>query len=346
MKILVTGSAGHLGEAIIMQLQEMRHAEIVGVDILQSSLTTNVGSITDRAFVRGCMTGVDAVYHTATLHKPHVATHSRQQFIDTNVTGTLNLLEEAVLLPNPPVFIYTSTTSVFGDALEPSSPSEPAVWITEETVPVPKNIYGVTKIAAEDLCQLFHRNQKLDCIILRTSRFFPEEDDSEKTRKAYSDQNAKGNEYLHRRVEIQDCVNAHLLAAQRARSISFGKYIISATTPFVPNNEDMTLLRKDPAAVICKYVPCFQEAYEGAGWVMSDDISRVYDNTKARTELGWSPKYDFEYICKLLLSQKSLNSDSGDGYDIISPRAKMIGRKDYHPNLYTPLGAPYPVEQV
>jgi nucleoside-diphosphate-sugar epimerase len=57
--------------------------------------------------------------------------------------------------------------------------------------PVPKNIYGVTKAAAEDLCQLFHRNQKLPCLVLRTSRFFPEEDDNRKVRETYSDANVK-----------------------------------------------------------------------------------------------------------------------------------------------------------
>ena len=62
--------------------------------------------------------GVRAVYHAATLHKPHVATHSRQDFVDTNITGTLNLLEEAVAA-GVEAFVFTSTTSVFGDALTP-----------------------------------------------------------------------------------------------------------------------------------------------------------------------------------------------------------------------------------
>ena len=104
------------------------------------------------------MAGVEAVLHAATLHKPHVATHSRQEFVDTNVTGTLNLLEEAAAA-GVGAFVFTSTTSVFGDALVPP-PGAPAAWITEDVVPVPKNIYGVTKVAAEDLCQLFHRNQR------------------------------------------------------------------------------------------------------------------------------------------------------------------------------------------
>jgi UDP-glucose 4-epimerase len=55
------------------------------------------------------MNGVQAVFHTATLHKPHIATHSRQDFVDTNVTGTLNLLEEAAAA-GVASFVYTSTT--------------------------------------------------------------------------------------------------------------------------------------------------------------------------------------------------------------------------------------------
>src|SRR5438067_6035395 len=114
------------------------------------------------------MSGVEAVLHAATLHKPHVATHSRQAFVDTNVTGTLNVLEEAASA-GVERLVFTSTTSAFGAALTPP-PGHPAAWITEDVIPVPKNIYGVTKIAAEHLCELFHRNQGLPCIILRTWR--------------------------------------------------------------------------------------------------------------------------------------------------------------------------------
>jgi nucleoside-diphosphate-sugar epimerase len=92
MRILVTGSAGHLGEALMRTLPAAGH-DPVGVDINPSPFTHHVGSIAEREMVKRCMRGVDAVVHTATLHKPHVATHSRQDFVDTNVTGTLNLLE-------------------------------------------------------------------------------------------------------------------------------------------------------------------------------------------------------------------------------------------------------------
>jgi UDP-glucose 4-epimerase len=160
MRVLVTGSSGHLGEALVRTLRRLNH-EVVSIDMLESPFTTRTGSITERGVVQSCLPGVQVVFHAATLHKPHVATHSRQDFIDTNITGTLQLLEEAVAA-GVETFVFTSTTSVFGDALVPPA-GAPAAWVTEEIAPVPKNIYGVTKAAAEDLCQLFYRNQRLAC---------------------------------------------------------------------------------------------------------------------------------------------------------------------------------------
>ena len=93
-----------------------------------------------------------------------------QPFVDVNVTGTLNLLEGALAFGLRAHF-FTSTTSPFGDSLSPPPPP-PAAWITEDVVPVPKNIYAVTEVAAEDLCQLLQRNHGLLALLLRTSRFF------------------------------------------------------------------------------------------------------------------------------------------------------------------------------
>ena len=121
------------------------------------------------------MAGATKVVHTATLHKPHVGSHSRQAFIDTNVTGTLNVLTEA-RETNVKSVVFTSSTSAFGRALTPGE-GAPAAWITEDVAPVPRNIYGVTKTAAESLCELVWRDHGLPCLILRTSRFFPEDDD-------------------------------------------------------------------------------------------------------------------------------------------------------------------------
>lgn len=162
-------------------------------------------------------------------------------------------------------FVFTSTTSFFGDGLVPPA-GTPAAWVTEEVAPVPKNVYGVTKAAAEDLCQLFHRNQRLACIVLRTSRFFPEEDDNRGVRAAYSDDNVKVNEYLYRRVEIEDVVSAHLLAAKHAPAIGFRKYIVSATTPFLP--DDLADLPVNAPLVVRRRVPDYEAEYERRGWKM------------------------------------------------------------------------------
>src|SRR5215467_4253426 len=297
MRVLVTGSAGHLGEALVRCLRNTNH-EGVGLDILKSGFTSIAGSIVDRALVEQSMRGIDAVLHTATLHKPHVVTHARQEFIDTNITGTLNLLEAAVST-GVRSFIFTSTTSAFGRALTPP-PGAPATWVTEDVTPVPRNIYGVTKTAAEDLCCLFHRTQGLACLILRTSGFFPEEDDNKQTRLAYDDLNVKANEYIYRRVELDDVVSAHLLALERAPSIGFGRYIISATTPFLP--DDLLDLRTNAPLVVARRVPGYEAEYERRGWKMFPGIERVYVNERARTELGWRPKYDFAYVLDRLRS--------------------------------------------
>ena len=325
MRYLVTGSSGHLGEALVRTLRS--GYDVVGIDIVASPFTTCTGSIADRSLVDQCMHGVDVVLHAATLHKPHVATHSRQEFIDTNITGTLYLLEAAVAA-GVQSFIYTSTTSVFGDALIPP-PGQPAAWITEDVTPVPKNIYGVTKAAAEDLCQLFHRNQQLPILVLRTSRFFPEEDDNPELRRTFSDDNLKANEYLHRRVDIEDVVSAHLLAAERAPSIGFAKYIVSATTPFLP--DDLPRLRSDAPSVVRQRVPAYEPLWRRLGWTMYPTLDRVYINPRARAELGWQPRYDFPFIVSCLEA----------GEDFRSPLARAIGSKGYHAETFA--HGPYPV---
>ena len=318
MKILVTGSSGHLGEALMRVLRE-QGKDVLGIDILPSPYTDQTGSIADKNFVRKNMQGISHVLHTATLHKPHVATHEQQQFIDTNITGTLNLLEASVE-NGVRSFIFTSTTSTFGDALTPGH-DMPAAWITEDVVPIPKNIYGVTKTAAEDLCQLFYRNHHLPCLVLKTSRFFPEEDDDSAIATNYEDANAKANEYLYRRVDTEDVVSAHLLAMEKAPLIGFSKYIISATTQF--EKDHLRALRINAHEVVKSLYPDFERIYVGLGWKMFPTVGRVYVNKKAREELGWLPKYDFGYILDKLKA----------GTDFKSELAELIGSKGYHRSL-------------
>jgi len=296
-------------------LQEAGQAA-VGLDITPSPFTVRVGSVMDPAFVRDAVRGASAVIHAATLHKPHVATHSRQDFVDVNVTGTLTLLEAAVDA-RVSAFVYTSTTSVFGDALRPA-PGEPAAWITEEVQPVPRNIYGLTKLAAETFCEHFHRAHGLPVTILRTSRFFPEPDDDPAMRELYGVANAQANEITHRRADIADVASAHLAALARTPTLGFGRYIISATTPFSQN--DLADLRSDAAGVVRNRFPEADALFAERRWRLPGRLERVYVNARARADLGWRPKYDFRHVLDCLAA----------GIDFRSPLAVAIGVKGYH----------------
>ncbi|TWB07274.1 UDP-glucose 4-epimerase [Bradyrhizobium stylosanthis] len=326
MTILVTGSAGHLGEAILRTLRG-RGSPARGIDLKPSPFTDAVGSIVDPGFVREQMDGITAVIHSATLHKPHVATHSKQDFVDTNVTGTLNLLEAAVAA-GVKSFVFTSTTSAFGSQLRPEA-GQAAVWVTEDLTSVPKNIYGTTKLMAESLCELFFRERGLPVVVLRTSRFFPEDDDDPAMRSDYALDNAQANELLYRRLDIADAVSAHLLAVERAQKIGFGRYIVSATSPF--EQRHLASLAFDAAGVVRELHPDCEALYVARGWRLFPQIDRVYVNERARRELGWRPEFDFAHVLRSLR----------DGRDFRSALAREVGAKGYHDTLFD--DGPYPV---
>jgi len=326
VRILVTGSAGHLGEGLMRTLVQSEH-EAVGLDINESPFTQRVGSIAERAFVEDCVRGVEVILHTATLHKPHIETHSRQDFVDTNITGTLNLLEAAVAA-GVKVFVFTSTTSTFGRALVPAR-GEPASWITEAVVPLPKNIYGITKLAAENLCELFHRKSGLPCVVLRTARFFPEDDDNRHLRNAFDNDNLKVNELLYRRADLEDVVTAHLLAIGKAPALGFDRFVISSDSPFT--REDLPELHTHPERVVQRLFPGQEAVYRKRGWSLPSVIDRVYVNERARTHLGWQPRYTFDYALRQL----------GTNQDYRSPLALAVGAKGYHSQTF--VDEPYPV---
>jgi nucleoside-diphosphate-sugar epimerase len=326
MTILVTGSAGHLGEALVRRLRADGSA-VRGLDIKPSPFTDVVGSITDPAVVERAMDGATVVLHTATLHKPHVATHPASDFVDTNIKGTLALLERAAAI-EVGAFVFTSTTSAFGAAL--TAGKDEAAWITEDVRPVPKNIYGVTKVAAEDLCELYHRKRALPVVVLRTSRFFPEDDDDAARRQMYPLANMQAMELLYRRVDIADVVDAHLLASARAHAVGFDRLIVSATTPFM-RAEARALRHHFPDAVAAHF-PDAAALFQARGWRTLQGIDRVYDNSRARELLAWQPKHDFAHALASIRA----------GKDFRSAMAIAVGVKGYHDSAFDE--GPYPVE--
>jgi UDP-glucose 4-epimerase len=185
-------------------------------------------------------------------------------------------------------FVFTSTTSLMISreirAGEPGG-AERAVWITEEMAPLlPRNIYGVTKLAGEHLCRLFHQEHGLPVVVLRTSRFFPEADDGAyETRLA--EENIKANELLFRRLTVEDAAESHVVALACAPAIGYDEFIVSAPPPFRP--EDGEELIDQAPAVVERYFPRYREVYDRLGWSMFPSIDRVYDPGKAARRLGF-----------------------------------------------------------
>jgi UDP-glucose 4-epimerase len=326
MTVLVTGSAGHLGEALLRTLVS-GGTPVRGIDVRPSSFTAEVGSICDRDFLRRCLYGVQAVIHAAALHKPHLATHEAADFTRTNVTGTALLLAEAAAARVTRV-VFTSSTSAFGSALTPG-PGQPAAWITEAVTPITKNVYGATKLEGEALCERAFDERRLPVVVLRTSRFFPEDDDDSAVRQTYARANVQANELLFRRVDLEDVVSAHLQALRRAPDFGFARFIVSATTPF--SSTDLAELRAQAHTVLARVAPAYQGLYAARGWRMFPSIDRVYVNEAARARLGWQPRYDFAHVLRCL----------GEQGDFHSELSRLVGVKGYHEREFA--HGPYPV---
>src|SRR3979490_1849037 len=114
MNILVTGSSGWLGQALVPRLARDGH-KVVGLDPDPGPTTAIVGSVVDRALVHRIIRehAIDAIVHAAARHKPHIETHDNSEFVAGKRQGTLTLRGEAVA-PGSKVdrFVFTSTTSV------------------------------------------------------------------------------------------------------------------------------------------------------------------------------------------------------------------------------------------
>lgn len=299
MRILVTGSSGWLGQTLVPRLRQLGHA-VVGLDPAPSPLTAVTGSVADRDLVFAAVRDhdIEAIVHAGALHKPNIATRGWSDFVASNVKGTLNLLEAATA-PGATVgrFVFTSTTSLMiTQAIRDGAAggAARAAWIDESLAPLqPRNIYGATKYAAEHLCRLAHAEHGLPVVVLRTARFFPEEDDMAHAI-AQSEPNTKANEFLFRRLTVEDAAEAHVAALERAPALGFDTFIVSAPTPFRP--EDCAALIADAPAVVARYFPRYPEIYARRGWTMFQSIDRVYDARRARDRLGFTCRTGFAEV--------------------------------------------------
>jgi nucleoside-diphosphate-sugar epimerase len=270
---------------------------VTGLDVAPGAHTDVVGSVADRPLVDRLMVerGIETIVHSAALHKPDIVRYPARAFVDVNVTGTLNLLEAAVAAGNDR-FIFTSTTSLMITQEIRDGAGKEAHWLDERSGPLePRNIYGVTKLAAEGLCRRHHLEHGLKCVVLRTSRFFPEEDDSQRK---LAGENLKANEFLYRRLTVEDAARAHIVALERAPEIGFDVFIVSAPTPF--HRADLKALKRGAASVVERYFPDAPALYAKRGWALPESIDRVYDSGRAERLLGFQCATDYAAVLAAL----------------------------------------------
>ena len=172
-KILVTGADGfigsHLTEELVKQGFDVKAFSLYNsfntwgwLDTLPQDIMENVevftGDVRDPNGVREAMKGTDAVFHLAALIAIPFSYHSPDAYVDTNIKGTLNVLQAAKQLDLDKVLI-TSTSEVYGTAQY--------VPIDESHPYQGQSPYSATKIGADRLAESFYRSFGLPVAIVR-----------------------------------------------------------------------------------------------------------------------------------------------------------------------------------
>jgi nucleoside-diphosphate-sugar epimerase len=268
--VLVTGAAGLIGSGVAARLAGEH--DVIGLDVRPGPHVGIVADCFDVAEWRHRVGRLDAVIHVAALHAPHVGQQSDDAFRRTNVDATSRLVDYA-LEAGASRFVLTSTTSLYGHALEGNGR---AAWVDEQLEPQPRDIYDETKLEAERL--VASAGGSMTVTSLRMSRCFPEPAE------------AMAWYRLYRGIDRRDVAEAHALALSRQGPPA--TYVISAATPF--QREDCEELFADASPVIERRCPGLVERMAAKGWQPPRSIDRVYSSDLAARELGFTRHHTIE----------------------------------------------------
>lgn len=220
MKIIVTGGSGFLGTHMIRALREAGH-EVKNIDLKQSrdaNVETTIADIRNKDQMIQEIKDAEAVFHFAGLIEAGASVDRPQEYIDTNISGTLSVLE-AMKHNNIRTIIFSSSAAIYGEPIN--------IPIKEDDRTLPINPYGMNKLAMEGLINSFVESHGFTGVALRYFNLYgPEEHHEPETHAMprFIQQVYRGEEVTiygsgeHQRdyVHIRDIVDAHLKALDYA----------------------------------------------------------------------------------------------------------------------------------
>lgn len=297
-KILVTGADGFIGSHLTESLVRAGYA--VKAFVLYNSFNTwgwldhcapevkgrfevFSGDIRDPHGVREAMVGCDAVLHLAALIAIPYSYHSPDTYVDTNIKGTLNVMQAARSLGVERV-IHTSTSEVYGTAR--------FVPIREDHPLSGQSPYSATKIAADQLAYSFYASFGLPVVIARPFNTYGPRQSARAVIPTIVAQIAKGASKIKlgavsptRDFNFVDDTVAGFIAALRS-DVGLGEAVNFGSNFEVSIGETACLIAEIMNANI-EIVTDEQRVRP-----IESEVERLWaDNTKARELFGWSPKY-------------------------------------------------------
>jgi UDP-glucose 4-epimerase len=315
-KFLVIGGAGFIGSHVVTELLKEDVAQVVIFDNLARGKISNIkdqlmdprcsnfnagGDIREVDILNQALQGIDGVFHLAAMWLLHCKDFPRTAF-DVNIQGTFNVLE-ACVNNNVSRLVYSSSASVYGDAVE--------VPMTEQHPFNNKNFYGATKIAGEAMARAFHDRYGLNYVGLRYMNVYgPHQDQTA----AYTgvipimlnkidanetpEINGDGSQ-AYDFVTAQDAARCNVLAMQSNISDEFYNVGTGVQTSIKQLCEKILELKQSSLTV--KYKPYSEE-----------DMRRMVQNRigcpkKAKKDLGFEYQSDLESGLKSLISWRISN---------------------------------------
>jgi len=296
--VLVTGGAGFIGSHLVDKLCEAG-VEVIVLDNLSAGRLSNLNRWLGEPhfrFVKGdlleikdfssLLDGCDAVFHLAANPEVRVGFHKPRVHYEQNVEATFNLLEEVRKAENVHTFVFTSSSTVYG---------EPTVMPTPEnyTPLKPISIYGASKLASEALIASYAQNYGFNAVIQRLANIvgprtqhgviydFIKKLKKNPERLEILGDGTQTKSYLY----VDDCVEAILLSVNKCQS--------KVETYNVGSEDKINV--KEIADIVCEEMGLKDVEYHftggvngGRGW--KGDVKYMLKKKKKLKKLGWKPK--------------------------------------------------------